>query len=105
MSAAGRNLFKVVAGLAIGAAVGVLVAREVGPVTGQEVPPEEDEFGLLGVSTEPRESIRERWDRALAAGEAAREAKEAELRDYFRQKVGDPSAFNSDRTGQAPPAL
>lgn len=98
MSAAGRNLFKTVIGLAVGAGIGALFAKEIGPLTGQEP---ESTYGIAGTpKPEPKESLKERWERSLSAGEAAQEAKEAELRSYFRHKVEDPTAFTIDRTNR-----
>lgn len=98
MSAAGRNIFKTIVGLAIGAGIGALFAKEVGPITGQEPA---TSYGFANVEDqepqEPKETLKERWQRALSAGESAQEAKEAELRSYFRHKVDDPTAFTVDR--------
>ncbi len=96
MSAAGRNFFKTIVGLAIGAGIGALFAKEVVPLTGQEPA---TVHGIAGIAEpeEPKETLKERWERAISAGESAQEAKEAELRAYFRHKVDDPTAFTVDR--------
>lgn len=81
-----NNGTKVVVGSLLGAGVGYVISivmeREVvGPVT------------LTGDPAEPKETFKERWERAKLAGEDARLAKEAELRAHFRQKVNDPTAL------------
>ncbi|HEX2282350.1 MAG TPA: hypothetical protein VHG52_11390 [Thermomicrobiales bacterium] len=107
MSATGRNILIFITGSAIGAGIGALLARgaestaQQGPALNAQV--SEDESITEKVSTvkdeaqskvtETRESLRDRWERAQAAGDAAREAREAELRAYFREKVDDPTAF------------
>src|SRR5690554_4908333 len=107
MGATGRNLFKLIAGSAIGAGIGALIARRAESVAqpgpALDIADTDDQSvtrKLAAVKddaqeavTEKRESLRERWERAQAAGEAAREAREAELRAYFREKVADPTAF------------
>ena len=106
MGATVRNVFKVIGGSAIGAGIGALLARgtetigQQGPEAGARV--EHDSVAQrLSASKdnaqqtveEKKESLRERWERAQSAGEAAKVAREAELRAYFREKVDDPTAF------------
>jgi|SRR5690554_4466681 hypothetical protein len=95
MSAAARNFVKTIVGLALGAGIGVLVNEKVVPLADLEPPAG---YGIADTGEpQPKETLKERWERALRAGEAAREAKEAELRSYFRHKVDDPTAFTMNR--------
>ena len=86
-----RNAVKLVLGSAIGAGVGYAASKVVEerdtPLTGAVDAPEY-----------PHETFKERLARARDAGEAARVAKEAELRAYFRQKVHDPAAMTDNPT-------
>jgi hypothetical protein len=52
--------------------------------------------GFADFEQQPKESLKQRWERAKLAGEEARLAKEAELRSYFRQKVNDPTAMTRE---------
>jgi hypothetical protein len=52
--------------------------------------------GFVDAPRQPKESFKERWERAKLAGEGARLAKEAELRSYFREKVNDPHALTRE---------
>jgi hypothetical protein len=84
-----ENGTKVVVGSLIGAGVGYVISK----VMEREVV---EPVGFAATSQEPKEpkeSFKERWQRAKIAGEEARLAKEAELRAYFRQKVNDPQAL------------
>lgn len=109
MSATGRNIIKFIGGSIIGAGIGALIARgtesaaQQGPEV-QTVADTENEAGLVDKATgikdtatakvtSTRESLRDRWEKAKVAGDAAQEAREAELRAYFREKVNDPTAF------------
>jgi hypothetical protein len=86
-----RNAVKVVFGSAIGAGVGYAASKLV----------EEREAAVATPDAEPeypRETFKERLTRAREAGEAARVAKEADMRAYFRQKVHDPEAMTSNPT-------
>ena len=113
MSAVARNIVKFIGGTAIGAGIGALLTRgsetvaEQGPPAGHlaahdsatdraadvklqaQATVEEKKIAL----EEKKQSMKERWERAQIAGEAAKEAREAELRAYFREKVDDPTAF------------
>ena len=106
MGAAARNIFKIAGGSAIAAGIGTLIARGTRTVAEQGPPgeafAEHDSIADRAANArddvqesvqEKRESIRDRWARAQTAGDAAKEAREAELRAYFREKVDDPTAF------------
>ena len=80
-----NNGAKVVVGSVVGAGVGYVISKTIGRDVEQPV-------GLYE-SGEPKESFKERWERAKLAGEEARVAREAELRSYFREKVNDPTAM------------
>jgi hypothetical protein len=106
MGATGRNILKFIGGSAVGAGIGALLARGT-ETAAQQGPPaqgmaEQEDLtdraeSIKATATskvhETRQSLRDRWANAQAAGEAAREAREAELRAYFREKVDDPTAF------------
>jgi hypothetical protein len=106
MGAAGRNILKLIGGSAVGAGIGALFARGA-ETASQQGPPAGIMAAHDSVSDraadaaldaqiaveEKKESLKERWERAQVAGEAAKEAREAELRAYFREKVDDPTAF------------
>lgn len=106
MGASGRNILKFISGSAIGAGIGAAIARGA-ETAGRQGPPvrgkAEQESAADRIDAvaedaeskvkEARASIRDRWEHAQAAGEAAREEREAELRAYFREKVDDPTAF------------
>lgn len=83
-----NNGTKTVVGTLIGAGVAYAISqvleREVADPVG---------FAASDTPSEPKESFKDRWERAKSDGEAARVAKEEELRSYFRQKVSDPRAF------------
>jgi hypothetical protein len=84
-----NNPVKLLVGSALGAAVGYGISKYLemnGP------PPIDPETGEVI----HRETLRERWARAQVAGEAAKVAKEEELRAYFRQKVSDPDAMRDN---------
>jgi hypothetical protein len=106
MGAAARNIFKIAGGSAIAAGIGTLIAHGTRTVAEQGPPGEpfaehESIADRVANASEDvqetvqakRESLRDRWERAQTAGEAAKEAREAELRAYFREKVDDPTAF------------
>lgn len=104
MGATGRNIVKFIAGSAIGAGIGALITRAAesnatqGPtdVMGVASTPADSrslQEKVVAKVTETRESLRQRWEEAKAAGEAAEAEREAELRAYFREKVNDPTAF------------
>lgn len=80
------NGTKVVVGSLLGAGVGYVISK----VMEREIV---EPVGLLDAPREPKETFKERWERAKLAGEEARVAKEAELRSYFRQKVNDQDAL------------
>lgn len=90
-----RNAVKVVLGAALGAGIGYVAARLLdnqGAAT---------EASLAGTTsqpreTAPRETFKQRLERARANGEAARAAKEAELKAYFRVKTNDPEAMTNN---------
>jgi hypothetical protein len=84
-----NNGAKLIVGSLLGASVGYVISK----VMEREVV---EPVGLLDAPLDPqapKESFKERWERAKLAGEEARLAKETELRSYFRQKVNDPDAL------------
>lgn len=83
-----NNGAKVVVGSLVGAGVGYVISK----VMEREV----EQPAGLHESSEPKESFKERWERAKLAGEDARVAREAELRSYFREKVNDPTALTRE---------
>lgn len=98
MGATGRNIVKLISGSAVGAGVGALLAcgteatdKRDDPVASATAESPNDTG--QGKITELRDSIRDRWRRAQEEGDKAKEAREAELRAYFREKVDDPTAF------------
>lgn len=84
-----NNGAKVVVGSLLGASVGYVISK----VMEREVV---EPAGLHDAPGQPKETFKERWERAKLAGEAARLAKEAELRSYFREKVNDPTALTRE---------
>jgi hypothetical protein len=84
-----NNPVKLLVGAALGSAVGYGISKY---LELQGPPPVDPETGVVV----PRETFRERWARAQAAGEAAKLAKEEELRAYFRLKVHDPEAMREN---------
>jgi hypothetical protein len=86
---AGRNFMKLIvgSGLATAVAAGVAHLAKRNDIPEEERVPLADE--LKGVPIK----VRERWERAREAGEAAAAAEEARLRADFRVKVDDPDAF------------
>jgi hypothetical protein len=88
-----RNAVKLVLGSAIGAGVGYAASKLV-----EERAADEDDAAHLVEPDNPHETFKMRLARARDEGEAARQAKEAELRAYFRQKVRDPAAMLDNPT-------
>ncbi len=84
-----NNGTKTVVGSMLGAGVGFAISK----IMEREVV---ESVGFVDSTAEPKESLKERWERAKIAGEEARQAKEAELRSYFREKVNDPTALRHD---------
>lgn len=84
-----NNGTKTVVGSMLGAGVGFAISK----IMEREVV---EPVGFVDSTAEPKESLKERWKRAKIAGEEARQAKEAELRSYFREKVNDPTALRQD---------
>jgi hypothetical protein len=98
MGATGRNIVKLITGSAVGAGVGALLARGADTTAKRDDPvasatSESPIDSGKGKLTELTDSIRDRWRRANNEGDQAKEAREAELRAYFREKVNDPTAF------------
>ena len=81
-----NNPAKVLVGSLLGAGVGYAISK----VMEREVV---EPVGFADTQQPPKETFKERWERAKLAGEDARIAKEAELRSYFREKVNDPTAL------------
>lgn len=90
-----RNLVKVVAGTGIGAGIGAAMVKL---MERDDQQPTDMSANIMVTEKPGRESLRERLDRAKAAGDAAAAAKEAELRAYFRVKVNDPNAMTGNPT-------
>ena len=84
-----NNGTKLIVGSLLGAGVGYVVSK----VMEREVV---EPVSLTGTPPKPKESFKERWERAKLAGEEARLAKEAELRAQFREKVNDPNALTRE---------
>ena len=82
-----NNPVKVMLGSVVGAGIGVAITRAL----------ERDNSAAVDAGA-PQESLRERWERAKLAGEAARAEKEAELKAYFSRKVDDPAALRDEGT-------
>ena len=88
-----NNPGKVIFGSLIGSGIGVAISKYLESQT---------------ISTDPTnmdterpgfvETMKARWAQAKADGDVAREAKEAELRAYFRDKVDDPNALRENLT-------
>ena len=98
MGATGRNIVKLISGSAAGAGVGALLARGAEATAKRDDPiahatAESSDATGKGKITALRDSLRDRWRRAQDEGEKAKEARESELRAYFREKVDDPTAF------------
>ena len=83
-----NNPTKVLVGSMLGAGVGYVISK----VMEREVV---EPVGFAETQ-QPKETFKERWERAKLAGEEARLAKEAELRSYFREKVNDPQALTKE---------
>jgi enoyl-[acyl-carrier-protein] reductase (NADH) len=81
-----NNPAKVLVGSALGASVGYGISKLLERETATNV-------ATLTGEAPHRETLRERWARAQAAGAAAKVAKEEELRTLFRAKVKDPNAL------------
>jgi hypothetical protein len=84
-----NNPVKVVIGTLVGAGIGMAISRALERGSSQP----EGVATAAALPAEPKETLRERWERARLAGDAARTEKEAALRSYFRQKVQDPAAL------------
>lgn len=87
-----NNLSKVIFGTLLGAGVAAGISK----LAEQSIEPPYDPLDLA--ASPPRESLKERWARAQVEGEAARLAKEEELRAYFRVKVNDQQAMRDTPT-------
>jgi hypothetical protein len=83
-----NNPVKVVIGTLVGAGIGAAISRAL-----ERDRQPEGVATAAALPAEPKETLRERWERARHAGDAARAEKEAALRSYFRQKVQDPAAL------------
>ena len=89
-----NNPAKIIFGSIVGSGIGVAISRYLESQTiaadGVAVTTE-DGRGIV-------ETMKARWAQARIDGEVARQAKEAELRAYFRDKVDDPSAMRDNPT-------
>lgn len=90
-----NNPVKLILGALLGAGLGAGVSKL---AANASQPPVAELAGLETGAPAPRESLRERWTRAQVAGEAAKAAKEEELRAYFRTKVKDQQAMRENPT-------
>jgi len=93
MSAAGRNVMKVILGSALGTAIAAGVAH----LARRQDIPEDQRVPLTEEIKSAPMRVRERWERATQAGDAAAAAAEARLTQLFREKVDDPSALTAPR--------
>jgi hypothetical protein len=96
-----NNGIKILVGTAIGTGVGVAASKLLEMQAGVEL----EVTGPDGVArvvgdVEPRpgivDQIKARLEAVRVAGEEAKIAREAELRDIFREKVKDPTAMTAD---------
>ncbi len=89
-----NNPSKVIFGSLIGSGIGIAISKYL----------ESQDSQPAGTTAEAEErpsfveSMKARWAQAKVNGDVAREAKEAELRAYFRQKVDDPTAMLDNPT-------
>ena len=89
-----NNPGKIIFGSIIGSSIGVAISKYLESQTisaDGSAATAEDGRGIV-------ETMKARWAQARIDGEVAREAKEAELRAYFRDKVDDPSAMRNNPT-------
>ncbi len=96
MSAAGRNVMKVITGSAIGAAVAAAVAK----MATEDETPEAERVPFTEKAKATPDRLRERWEAAKQTGEAVEVETTAQLTELFRAKVNDPDALKPPR----PPA-
>lgn len=93
MSAAGRNIMKIIVGSAIGSAVAAAIAK----MASEDDTPEEERVPFTEqVKTAPIR-LRERWEEAKQTGEAVEAETAAYLSEVFRAKVNDPDALKPPR--------
>lgn len=89
-----NNPGKIIFGSLIGSGIGIAISKYLEYQESQTV--------SMTVGAEERpgfvESMKARWAQAKVNGDVARDAKEAELRAYFRLKVDDPSAMRDNPT-------
>lgn len=93
MSATGRNIMKLLSGVALGAGIGALASKfseRAREPADEPAPPGESVGETLSGW---KERLRGRWEAAQVAGDVAQQAKEAELRGHFREKTNDPDAL------------
>ena len=90
---AGRNVVKLITGVALGAGVGALLSRfsERAQEPSEHTAAPGQSLGETAQDWKAR--LRSRWESANLAGDVAKEAKEAELRARFRANVNDPDAL------------
>lgn len=89
----GRNIAKIIVGSALGTAVAAGVAK----VMQRQEQPEEERVPLSEQVRAAPINLRDRWDRAKAAGVEAESAETARLNEAFRAKVNDPTALTPPR--------
>jgi len=93
MTATGRNIMKIIVGTAIGAAIAKAIASK----EEREDIPEEERVPLTTTVKNAPANLRERWERAKDAGDAAEAETTTKLTEVFRSKVSDPDALKAPR--------
>jgi hypothetical protein len=93
-----NNPVKVIVGSLLGAGIGVGISRMMEMRDAQTVVPTSPPLHVVAEEPQPSiiESLKDRWEQAKQNGDLAKQAKEAELRSYFRAKVNDPQAMQID---------
>ena len=89
MSAAGRNIMKLIVGSALGSAVAMAVTK----LAEREDVPEEQRMSFADTAKSTPIRLRDRWERAKEAGTIAEAETEAHLTEVFRSKVNDADAL------------
>ncbi len=79
--------------LILGAAIGVAIARIMVRIDEQDAIPAEEREPITDQVKSMPARLRDRWERARAAGDAAAEVEKARLTAAFRDKVDDPYAL------------
>lgn len=93
MNAAGRNIMKLVTGIALGAGIGMLTSKLSERASEPEPAAAAPRQSLGETAAGWQERLRQRWEDAKVAGNVAQQATEAEMRARFRAKTSDPDAL------------